>query len=315
MKHRSSHIVCILVLASFVFQSGCIGASPEESVESTVVDFLNAVNEDDPGTAFALYKGKDFLAPASITMIFKNKGIAAGGIKEINISSAEISGNLALVQTECLVASLDLSGKEKGTSTIPIYFRLQNSEVGWIITRVSFTPLEMGEATELNIEVKRTVIDDIADNSGMIFVASVLMLGSGVYLNKKEKDKKKSSNRVIDTSNATELPKETLSQYIRLVPVHQVTAGSKTTVDVWVKNFAQQPYENFAIRAKFGSTVEVEMPSLFFGTIAPGETAKRTWVLKPKVAGWMGVEEPTVVFDYMGNRYTGTLDPVWVQVQ
>jgi hypothetical protein len=315
MKHRSSYIVFILVLASVIFQSGCIGESPDESVEITVVDFLNAVNADDPGMAFSLYQGKDFLAPASITMIFKNKDIQAGGIKEINITSTEVAGNLALVETECMVSSMDLSGKEKGSFSIPIYFKLQNSEVGWIITRVSFIPLEMGEVTELTIEVKRTVIDDIADNAGVIFGSSFLMLGSGVYLNKKDKDKKKGQNRVVDTSNATELPKDALSQYVKLVPAQQGSVGNKMTVDVWVKNFAQQPYVNFALKAKFGNTVDVEDVNLFFDNISPGETAKRTWVLKPKIAGWVAVEEPTVVFEYMGNRYTGVLDPVWIQVQ
>jgi hypothetical protein len=315
MKHRSSNIILILVLAAVILQSGCIGQSSEESVESTVVGFLNAVNADDPGLAFTMYSGKDFLAPASITMIFKNKDIQAGGIKETNISSMEISDSLALVEAECVVTSLDISGKEKNTFIIPIYFQLQNSEVGWIITRVSFLPLEMGEAAALNIEVQRTVIDDIADNSGIIFVASVMMLGSGVYLNKKDKKKMKGQNRTVDTSNATLLPKETLAQYIRLVPAQQVTVGNKTAVDVWVKNFAQQPYVNFAIKAKFGNTVDIESINLFFDSIAPGETAKRTWVLKPKLAGWVAVEEPTVVFEYMGNRYTGVLDPVWIQVQ
>jgi hypothetical protein len=173
----------------------------------------------------------------------------------------------------------------------------------------------MGEVTELTIEVKRTVIDDIADNAGVIFGSSFLMLGSGVYLNKKDKDKKKGQNRVVDTSNATELPKDALSQYVKLVPAQQCSVGNKMTVDVWVKNFAQQPYVNFALKAKFGNTVDVEDVNLFFDNISPGETAKRTWVLKPKIAGWVAVEEPTVVFEYMGNRYTGVLDPVWIQVR
>ncbi|TGC08684.1 hypothetical protein [Methanolobus halotolerans] len=315
MKHRSAYIICILVLASVIFQSGCVGKSPEESVELTVTDFLNAINEDEPGLAFDLYEGKDFLAPASITMIFNNKDIRAGGIKEINVTSVQISEKLAMVETECIVSSLDLSGKEKNTFSTPVYFKLQNTEVGWIITRVSFTPLEMGEATELNIEVKKTVVDDIADNSGIIFAASVMMLGSGLYLNKKDKDKKKVLERVVDISNATLIANETLAQCIRLVPAQQVMAGKVTTVDVWVKNFARQPYENFAVTAKFGNTMDVENTNLFFDSIAPGETTKKTWIIKPKVAGWVCIEEPIVVFEYMGTKYTGVLDPLWIQVQ
>ncbi|MDP2217132.1 MAG: hypothetical protein Q8J68_07605 [Methanolobus sp.] len=132
--------------------------SQERAVETLVMNFLNAVNEGDPGSAFAMYQGSDFLAPATITMFFKNKDIQAGGIKEINIISSEMSDNLALVKTECLVASLDISGREKNSFTIPIYFRLQRSEVGWIIIRVSFLHLGMWEGKQSTQEVSSNLM-------------------------------------------------------------------------------------------------------------------------------------------------------------
>ncbi|WP_406657710.1 hypothetical protein V7O62_03895 [Methanolobus sp. ZRKC2] len=290
--------------------------SPEEAVEYKVNEFLDAVNKDEVGIAYDMYRGKDFLAPASIGMIFSNKGIDPGSINEINIVSKEIVGNLAILKVDCGVSSLDLMGKEKDSSVIPIYFRLQDTEIGWIITRVSFHhPLEFEDAELVDIEVEKTSIDLIADNAVVISLASFSMLGAGLYLNRKDKSKKKDKKRTIDTSDAVLLPKESLSQYVKLVPAQQIQVGNKTTVDVWVKNFAQQPYENFAIKAKFGNTVDVESTNLFFDTIASGETAKKTWVVKPKVSGWASIEEPTVVFEYMGARYMGVLDPVWLQVQ
>ncbi|WP_319507281.1 hypothetical protein [uncultured Methanolobus sp.] len=316
MKHRSSYIICFLVLAAAILNSGCVAQSPEESVESKVLEFLTAVNEDEAGMAYSLYTGKDFLAPASITMIFKNKGIGPGTIMESTIISQEIVGDLAIVKVECSVATLDLSGNAKSTTLIPIYFRLQNSELGWIITRVSFDlELTFENAELVDIEVESTSIDLITDNAPIITVFAFAMLGAGVYLDKKDKAKKKENNRTIDVSDAVPLQKEAIAQYVRFVPAQQITVGNVTSVDVWVKNFTQEPYHNFSMKAKFANSLEVDKVNLFFDTIAPGETAKRTWVVKPKLAGWASIEEPTVIFDYMGTKYIGVLDPVWLQVQ
>jgi hypothetical protein len=310
------YTIILLILVVLISTSGCASKSPEDASEASVIAFLNAVNEGDTGFAFGMYEGKDFLAPASIKMTFNNKGMDKNSIKEINVVSKELSETIAILKVECSVSSFDLVGRETDDSIIPIYFRAQDSDVGWIITRVSFDyPLTMDDATLVDIEVEKGNIDLIADNAVLIGVASLIMLGSGLYLDKKEKAKKKEKGRVIDLSNATPLQKEVISQYVKLVPAQQSKVGSKTTVDVWVKNFAQQPYKNFAMKAKFGNTVDVENPNLFFDTIAPGETAKKTWIIKPKVSGWVSIEEPTVVFEYASTKYIGVLDPVWVQVQ
>ncbi len=315
MKNKYCSMIILFVILISVYSSGCVSNSPEEEVPATVIEFLNAINEGEFNTAFNMYQGKDFLATASIEMMFGNKGIEPGSIEEINIISQEIAGDLAIAKAECSVSTLDLTGNAKGTATVPVYFRLQNSELGWIVTRVSFTvPLTIEEAEIMDIEVEKTSIDVIADNSPVISLVAFAMLSSGVYLNRKDKAKKKENNRLIDVSGATPIQKEAIAQYVRFVPSQQLTSGKTATVDVWVKNFTQQPYENFAIKAKFGNSLEVEKINLFFDTIAPGETAKRTWVVKPKLSGWASVEEPTVVFNFMGSKYIGVLDPVWLQV-
>ena len=161
--------------------------SQERAVGAVVVNFLNAVNEGDPGSAFAMYQGSDFLAPATITMLFKNKDIQEGGIKEINIISTEMSDNLALVKTECLVASLDISGREKDSFSIPIYFKLQNSEVGWIITRVSFIPLDMQKGKQSTQEVSSNLmvknIEGVRAKTGGSLSPTIDLLKLSVALN------------------------------------------------------------------------------------------------------------------------------------
>ncbi len=315
MNSRYPSILLIIFL--LVASSGCTSQPPEEAVSDTVTGFLEAINEGDFNSAYNMYEGKDFLAVASVEMIFANKGIEPGSINNIEIASLEVVDKLAFVTAECSVSSVDLTGNQLDEAkTMPIYFGLQNTDLGWIITRVTFNaPLTVEDAEVVDIEVESTPVDTIADNAPVISAFAFVMLGMGVYLDRKDKSKKKESSRTIDVSGATAMQKEVIAQYVRIIPAQGVTAGKNATVDVWVKNFAQQPYENFAVKAKFGNTVEVENINLFFDNIAPGQTVKKTWVIKPKVAGWTSIEEPTAVFEYMGTKYMGVLDPVWIQVQ
>lgn len=316
MKHKYCSMALLFVILISIYSSGCVSKSPDEEVSSKVLDFLNAVNEGDYNTAFNMYQGKDFLATASIKMSFENKGMEPGSLAGVNIVSRDIVNNLAIVKVECSVSALDLSGNARGANVVPIYFRLQDSEVGWVITRVSFTvPLTLENSEIMTIEVESTSIDVIVDNAPLITVLAFALLGSGIYLDKKDKAKKKENSRTIDVSGAVPIQKEAIAQYVRFVPAQQITVGNVTSIDVWVKNFTQKPYVNFAMKAKFGNSLEPEKVDLFFDTIAPGETAKRTWMVKPKLAGWASIEEPTVVFEYVDTKYIGVLDPVWMQVQ
>jgi flagellin FlaB len=141
-------IVILAIAASYLMENPTIeesissryqiSAVNSNAVESTVTDFLEAVNDGDYNTAFNMYQGKDFLAVASIEMIFGSKGIDPGNIKHIDITSTQISDDIAVVNTICTVSNTGISGNELSTSTIPIYFQLQNSDLGWIITGVSF---------------------------------------------------------------------------------------------------------------------------------------------------------------------------------
>ncbi|MBW6470765.1 MAG: hypothetical protein K0A90_06035, partial [Methanosarcinaceae archaeon] len=142
---------------------------------------------------------------------------------------------------------------------------------------------------------------------------AILMFGTGIYLDKKEKAGK--TGKSIDLTGAVTIQKESIAQYIKFVPSQQSSVGNKATIDVWVKNFTQQPYMNFAVKGTFQNTLEVKNVNLFFGTIVPGETVKQTWTVKLKVGGWISITEPTVVFEHGGTKYMGILDPVWIQVQ
>lgn len=314
---RSSNLFLILVIFVLsIYGSGCSSHDTSETVNTTVIEFLEAVNAGNNDLAFSMYEGKDFLVPASIEMLFKNKKFSPGSLKEVVITSEEHTELVAVVTAECTVARLDDNGNELERSLLPVHFKLQYTELGWIITRVTFSaPLELSADDLVVIEVQETPIDPITENSVPITVFAVLLFGSGIYLNRKEKQKQKKNSRTVDGSNATPMPKESLVQFVRIVPSQQVVAGKKATIDVWVKNFSQQPYENFAVKARFPNTVDTKDPCLFFDTIPAGQAAKQTWTFVPKMQGWLGLEEPTIVFEYLGTRYTGTLDTVWVPVQ
>lgn len=315
-KILSSLILCIVILAS-LNSSGCLGSNDSEAVNETVTSFLNLVDEGDYKTAFTMYEGRDFPVWPSIEMTFKIKGFTKNtNINNITITSENIDQNQAVVSTECIVSEHNDMGREESRSTKQVHFRLQKTDIGWLITKISFNePLTISEDDLIEIEIEKTPLDSIADNAAIIFSSAILMLGTGLYLNKKDKSGSKTKERTIDLTNATLVQKESIAQFVKFMPAPQCAAGSETTIDVWVKNFSQQPYENFAVKATFPGTLEAKNVNLFFGKIEPGQTAKQTWTIKPKTAGWASVNEPTVVFEYMGSKYMGVLDPIWVQVQ
>ncbi|WP_340819793.1 hypothetical protein [Methanolobus sp. WCC4] len=124
----------------FIMESlgGSIPAGPVPA-ESVTIDFLNAVNNSDFHTAFSMCQGKDFLAVASVQMIFTNRGIEGGSIRQIEVLSKDVADDIAVVDVECTVAILDSYGKEEDIEVMPIFFLLQDSEQGWAITQISFT--------------------------------------------------------------------------------------------------------------------------------------------------------------------------------
>ena len=309
-------IICIAILVS-INSSGCLGPDDGEAVNETVTVFLNLVDEGDYKTAFTMYEGRDFPVWPSIEMTFKIKGFTKdSNINNITITSQSIVQNQAVVSTENIVSQHNEMGREESRSTKQVHFRLQKTDIGWIITKISFNePLTISEDELIDIKIEKTPLDLIADNAAIIFSSAILMLGTGLYLNKKDKAGPKTKEKSIDLTNATAVQKESIAQFVKFMPAPQCAAGSEATIDVWVKNFTQQPYENFAVKATFPGNLEAKNVNLFFGTIEPGQTAKQTWTIKPKAAGWASVNEPTVVFEYMGTKYMGVLDQIWVQVQ
>ena len=312
MKFTSIAVIFIIFL--FLYSSGCVGSDPAEAVNTTVNGLLGAINEGDYAGALTFYSGDDLPVPGSIEFMFEKNGFAENGIKTIAITGQQITEKMASVDVMCTVTEYNTMGKAVGESQKPVYFRLQDSDIGWTVTKISFaSTLVLSEDNLIEIEIEETPIDSLAENAPIIFLAAILMFASGIYLDKKEKAGK--TGKSIDLTGAVPIQKESIAQYLKFVPSQQQSVGNKATIDVWIKNFTQQPYENFAVTGTFPNTLEVKNANLFFGTIAPGDTVKQTWTVKPKVPGWISITEPTVVFEYGGAKYMGVLDPVWLQVQ
>ena len=315
MKYTSLYATLFIILIT-IYGSGCLSSEPTDAVNTTVADFINSVHEGDYGAAYLVYLGNDFLAPASIDIAFRNAGLTKGSVSDVQFSDLTLTGNLAAVTATCTVLEFDLAGRETNQIQVPVYFRLQNTDVGWIITKVAFNePIVLSEDDIANVEVEKTAIDLLADNAIFVFIGAVLMFGSGIYLDKKEKAAKAKTGTKIDLTGAAAVQKESIAQYVKFVPSQNPAVGKKATIDVWVKNFTQQPYEHFALTGTFAHNLEIKDANLFFGKIAPGETVKQTWFIKPKANGWISINEPTVVFEYGDVKYMSVLDPVWIQVQ
>lgn len=313
---RFTSIAVIFIIFLSLYSSGCVGSDPAEAINTTVNGLLGAINEGNYEGALTFYSGDDLPVPGSIEFIFEKSGFAENGIKTTTITDRQITENMASVDVMCTVAEFNAMGKAVGESQKPVYFRLQDSDIGWTVTKISFvSSIVLSEDDLIDIEIEKTPIDPLAENAPIIFLVAILMFASGIYLDKKEKAKAGKAGKTIDLTGAVSMQKESIAQYLKFVPSQQPAVGKKATIDVWVKNFAQQPYENFAVTGTFPNTLEVKDANLFFGTIAPGETVKQTWVVKPKVQGWISINEPTAVFVYGGVKYMGVLDPVWIQVQ
>jgi hypothetical protein len=156
MKHTSLYATLFIILIT-IYGSGCLSTDSGEAVNTTVTDFINVVNEGEYGIAYAMYEGKDFLVPASVELIFKNNGFMKYNLRGITFSNQTITENMAVVTAECTLAEYDLAGREVGQIQVPVYFRLQNTDVGWIVTKVSFTePIVLSEDDMIDIEVEKT---------------------------------------------------------------------------------------------------------------------------------------------------------------
>ncbi|WP_445476061.1 hypothetical protein ACT9XH_04850 [Methanococcoides methylutens] len=309
-------LFCILMCVSLLFiaGSGCLGSGGEEDVNERVSSFLSSFNEGDIATAFSYYEGKDFLVPATIETKFKNRDILTGSIQQFELRDTVVDGDVGYTTAVCEVTRFE-KNKAAGTEEKLIYFRVQKVGALWLITKVDLdNPISASEPLE-NVEAAPTPLDPIINNIPLLSGVTIAFLFSGIYLNKKDKAGKGSGTPVLDISTAVPVEKEALAQFIKFAPAPQYSPGSKAAVDVWIKNFSQQPYDNFTVIANFPGTVKVKKPALSFGSIGPGETVKKTWNVTPSIPGWLAIEEPMVVFEFAGTRYSGQLDPIWLNVQ
>ncbi|NPE28997.1 hypothetical protein HNV12_13740 [Methanococcoides sp. SA1] len=307
--------VCIfLIFLVCTSGSGCLGSDSQESVNDTVLNFLNLFNEGEFDAAFSYYVGNDFLVPASLDAAFTNMGIPTGSIQQITLKDITVEDDVAYVIADCTVGIFE-NDQVVDSVQKQIYFRTQKVGSQWIVTKVNFdAPISQSDTALVNVTVPSTPLDPLVENAPLIGGASIIILLVGLVINKKN-GAGGSSTTSVDISNAVHVESSTLIQFIKIMPPSQCSSGQSVGVDVWVKNFYQHPYENFVMIATFPSGVNVKKATLSFGRIGPGETVKQTWKVTPNVPGWVAIEEPTVVFEFGGTRYSGQLDQAWLNVQ
>ncbi|MDW7733462.1 MAG: hypothetical protein SCH66_13675 [Methanolobus sp.] len=204
-------------------------------VESKVTGFLNAVNKGDTDAAFEMYRGKDFLAPAAIDLVFSNKGIPRGSIQDIDVISKEVLVGQAVVGTNCNVSDVDITGAENGISTIPIYFGLENAGNGWIITKVSFF-------TPLTIEYYDDSVENLPALEETTNKLAVKTLSSSLMV--KNIEGVRAKNSVTDMSGTIDLLKLKVGLNVGSAPVNvkqvvvSITDGTTANTLVYAGNDA-----------------------------------------------------------------------------
>ncbi|MCK4652110.1 MAG: hypothetical protein KAT13_03365, partial [Methanosarcinales archaeon] len=162
----------------------------------------------------------------------------------------------------------------------------------------------------------------LTDNAIFLIPAALALLGVGVYLNKKEKAERAGAGSsgaggagISGGAGAgvTMLQTAQVVKFVKCAP-SQMKAGTRGTIDVWVKNFNKQPYQNLVVTAVFPDTVRAKKTNLKFGALSPGQTAKQTWNVKTSASGVFQITDVTVTFTFGGKKYAGVLGPVRIQV-
>ncbi len=294
--------------------SGCVESEDVES--ATVRTYLEAKSENDYVTA-ARVVDSSYQSKGYIMLTWGRVGnVANKDITNITLTQT-VSGNQAVVianytEIEYHPNSDNIAGEQEVTQ----YFRLENTDGIWLITEISPVPLPIRESTG---KVKKSPIDILTDNAIFLLPAALAMLGVGVYLNRKEKAERAGGAGGGDGgaggagAGVVMLQTAQITRFVRCVP-SQMKAGTTGTIDVWIKNFNKQPYQNLAVTAVFPDTVRAKKTKLKFGALPPGETAKQTWNVKTTAPGRFRIDDVTVTFTFGGKRYAGALGPVWIQV-
>ncbi|HIE31572.1 MAG TPA: hypothetical protein EYP67_04205 [Methanosarcinales archaeon] len=302
----------VSVLLLGLVGSGCVDS---EDVESATVrtylearsknDYIAAANVVDSG-----YQSKGYI----MLTWDRVDNVANKNITNITLTQ-NVSGNQAVVIANYTEIEYDPdSDNVLGEQEVTQYFRLENTDGIWLITEISPAPLPMRESTG---KVKKTPLDLLTDNAIFLLPAAFAMLGVGVYLDRKDKAERAGTGGGVGAGGAgakvVMLQSAQIAKFVRCIP-SQMRAGTSGTIDVWIKNFNEQPYQNLSVTAVFPDSVRLKKAKLKFGVLPPGETAKQTWNIKLAAPGKFQISDVTVTFTFGGKKYAGALNPVWIQV-
>lgn len=306
MMNRKMAVILIVFALFWLSVSGCV--EKEDLATATVRIYLEAKNISDYETA-SLVVDRDYQSAGYIQLSWRRVDRAQD--KEIrNIEmTRNVSGNRAVVIANYTQIEYSQGSRNKiGEQNITQYFGLGYRDDVWWITEISSTPLPPPVATE---KVEKPLFDRLADNAVYILLAALILLATGIYIDRGEKAQR--AGHADRDAKITSVQTAQLSRFVRCVP-SQMKAGSLGTVDVWIKNLGKQPYQNLVVTGTFSDVMRVKNKKLKFGTLEPGQTAKQTWKITPAAPGRFSINEVTVAFTLGGKRHAGILDPVWIQV-
>lgn len=303
--NRKENIIFIFIVFILLGLAGSGCVEKEDPVSATVRTYLEAKNTSDYRTAAQVVSDK-YQSQGYIMMTWDRvEKVQDKEIRNIELTQ-NVSGNVAVVIANYTEIEYDSDAHNKiGEQNLTQYFKLENMDGVWMITGISSTPLPPPVATGT---VKKTPLDQLSDNAIYILPAALAMLAIGIVLDRREK-----AQRTGTGQKTVPVQTAQLSRFVRCVP-SQMRAGTSGTIDVWIKNFSQQPYQSVVVTGTFHEYIRVKNKKLKFGTVEPGQVAKQTWKIVPASPGRYPVNEVTVAFTFGGKRYAGALDPVWIQV-
>ena len=320
-KHIAKVCFVILISVMSVYLSGCTGLGEDTGAQNVVEGFLKAW--DLPGHEEAADAGGPFIynrfrSRGYLLLTHKNEEMERKDLSDIRLSS-NVSGTQAIVKAEYILITHpkgDMEQVESEVETV-MYYRLENNGAIWLITDESETPLKIIASTSLAAsDVSSNPLSTLSPvQLYMMAGGAILLFVVGFKVDKMEKAKRAGGGTKIpafDTTGAAVMPKESVAPFVKCIPVADST-NKVSAIDVWIKNFSQSPYENFMIKADFPEAIAVKSNILEFGTIDAGATVKQTWIIKVNVAGQHAINNPTILMQYTGKKYTSTLDPVWIQ--
>lgn len=276
--------------------------------------YLEAKSENDYVTA-ARVMDSSYQSKGYIMLTWDRvENVANKDITNITLTQTVFGNQAVVIANYTEIEYHPNSGNVAGEKEVTRYFRLENTDGIWLITEISSAPLSIRESTG---KVKKTPLDILTDNAIFLLPAALAMLGVGAYLNRKEKAERAGGGGGGGAGGAGSgvamLQTAQIAKFVRCVP-SQMKAGTSGTIDVWIKNFNKQPYQNLAVTAVFPDTVRAKKTKLKFGALASGETAKQTWNVKPTAPGKFQITDVTVTFTFGGKKYAGAPGPVRIQV-